>query len=253
MSYTVKQLAKIAGISVRTLHYYDEIGLLEPSFVKENGYRQYEEAELLKLQQILFFRELEFPLEEIVKIMSSSNFDAVKALRDQRKLLEMKKERINGLLVTIDKTIANLKGGESMSNDDLFGSFTDDDISKYKDEVKEKWGNTDAYKQSMERTKHWTKEDYKKAAADSKLFLKKLGDTMDKGATSPEFQALVEEQYKSVNRFYDCSLEMFKNLGEMYIADPRFTKTYEDVRPGLAKFVKEAMDYYVEAQQKLRK
>src|SRR5260370_12940903 len=117
MVYTVKQLAKVAGVTVRTLHYYDAIGLLKPSRVKEKGYRWYEEKELVKLQQILFFRELEFPLDDIVQLLNTPEYDTLEALADQKTLLEMKRARLDGLLETIDNTMKRLKEGEKMSTD----------------------------------------------------------------------------------------------------------------------------------------
>lgn len=243
MNYTIKKLATLAGVSVRTLHFYDEIGLLTPSFVHENGYRYYGEKELRKLQQILFFRELAFPLEQIKEMMNSSHYDEKKALEDQKALLLLKQRKIERLLETIDKT---LKGGEKMNNDDLFGSFSDDDINRVKAEVKNRWGNTEAYRQSMERTRHWTKEDYKKKVEEGKEFLQLLGKSMDHDYKSDEVQVLIQKQHEQINFYYDCSLEMYKNLADMYISDPRFTKTYEDVRIGLAQFVHDAIYYYCE-------
>lgn len=246
MNYTIKKLATIAGISVRTLHYYDEIGLLKPSFLHENGYRYYEEKELRKLQQILFFRELDFSLEQIKAMVTSSSFDEKKAFEDQKKLLVLKKVKLEKLIETIDNT---LKGGKTMNNDDLFGSFSDEDIEKVKTEVKSRWGNTDAYRQSMEKTKHWKKEDYKKKVEEGKEFLQLLGKSMVHDVKSDEVQSLIKKQHEQINGYYDCSYEMFRNLATMYISDSRFTKTYEDVRPGLAQFVHDAIFYYCDAHE----
>lgn len=248
MVYTVKQLAKIAGVSVRTLHYYDEIGLLKPSFIKENGYRAYEEKELMKLEQILFFKELEFSLEDIVRIMTASDFDTLVALADQRKFIELKKARINSLLSTIDKTINTLKGGGKIMNNTI--ATTQDQIEEYKKEAKKRWGNTDAYKQSVERTKHWTKEDYKRLTEDAKRFTQELADTMDKGFDSPEFQALIAKHYESIGTFYDCSLEMYRALAQGYVSDPRFKEYYDKFRPDLAEVMQKAINYYCDQKQK---
>jgi len=159
MIYTVQQLSKLAGISVRTLHYYDEVGLLHPSFVRPNGYRIYEEKEVHKLQQILLFRELEFPLDQIKSMMAAKNFDIKQALKDQYRLLELKKAKIQRLMDVVD---VRLKGGDTMTDKTTFGVFTDKQLENYKKEARKRWGNTDAYKQSVERTKHWTKEHYKR-------------------------------------------------------------------------------------------
>lgn len=249
MTYTVNQLAKLAGTSVRTLHYYDEIGLLKPSFIGNNGYRHYEEKELLKLQQILFFRELEFPLEEILQMVNSPKFDLSTSLRDQKKLLEMKKIRLDNLISTIEKTILKMKGNNNMKNDDLFNSFTFEQIEKYKQEAKNRWGNTNAYKQSTERTKNWTKEDYKRLAKEGAKFTQQLADTMEKGFASPEFQDLIVKHHKSIGVFYDCSLEMYQSLGEMYVLDARFASYYNKFKPELANVMRDAINYYVNKQK----
>lgn len=250
--YTVKQLSDLAGVSVRTLHYYDQIGLLKPTEVKGNGYRMYGQKELIKLQQILFFKELDFPLEKISEMVNSSNFNTLKALEDQNKLLTLKLRRTINLIKSVDETLRKLKGGGNNMNDDFFSAFTDDSLDKFKEEVKEKWGNTKAYKQSVERTENWTKEDYNRIAKQGKEFTKKLAENMDKGFDSPEFQELVNQHYAGIQQFYDCPLEVYKGIGEMYVTDSRFTAYYDDVKPGLAKFMKEAIDYYVASRSKLK-
>lgn len=247
MVYTVQKLATIAGISVRTLHYYDEIGLLKPSSIGDNGYRYYAEKELVRLQQILFFRELAFPLEDIIKIMQSPTYDMEEALRQQRKLLEAKRKRITQLLQTIDKT---LKGGEHMNNDDLFAGFTEDQLEELKEEAKKRWGESDAYKQSAERTKHWTKEDYNRIAKEGKLLTQQLAKAMDLPIENSEVQKLIAQHHKSIEVFYDCSYEMYRGLGQLYVTDPRFTATYDKVRPGLAAWMQKAMNYYCDQHEK---
>lgn len=245
MVYTVKQLSQLAGVSVRTLHYYDEIGLLKPSFIKENGYRYYEDQQVMKLQQILFFKELTFPLEDIIKIVNSPDFDVKKALEDHKKLLKLKQKKIQKLLKTVEVTLETLKGGGTiMNNNDLFGSFSEKQMEEYKEEAKKRWGHTDAYKQSVEYAKNWTKRDYQQAVESWKQFNRKLGETMDYGFDSPEFQALIRQHHEKINAFYDCSLEMLRGLGNLYATDPRFKKTYDSVKPGLAVCMKKAIDYY---------
>lgn len=244
MRYSVKKLADLSGTSVRTLHYYDEIGLLKPSYVAENGYRYYEEPELLKLQQILFFKELDFSLENIQQIMNSSGFNTLDALKDQQELLEKEQKRIVKLLITIEKTIKNLKKGEKMDTDDLFEPFTDEELDHLKEEAKGKWGNTDAYKQSVARTKGWKKEDYDRIKAQNIALARKLALAMDLDMQSAEVQALIDEHYASITIFYEGSLDFYKNLGKMYVEDPRFTKYYDNFRPGLASWLQQAIEYY---------
>lgn len=248
MKYTVKQLANIAGISVRTLHYYDEIGLLKPSFLKENGYRCYQEKELLKLQQILFFRELEFPLEKIKVIMDSPDFNALAALSDQQKLLEMKKQKTEKLLMTISKTIQFLKGGEAMNTDDTFSAFNDPSYQKYKDEVEQRWGKTNAYKQSMERVGKMPRADFFRIKSEAEDIAQTTAGLMKKKFSfdSLEVQKQINRFYKYLHNFYDPSYEMFKGLGQMYVDDPRFTEVYEKRAEGFAKFMRNAMAFYAD-------
>jgi hypothetical protein len=183
-------------------------------------------------------------------MMSASDFDTLEALSDQRKLLEMKRVRLDNLINTIDKTLNNLTGGEIMSNNDLFTSFNDDQLEQYKTEAKNRWGHTNEYKQSIERTKNWTKEDYKAAKEGGKAFTQELANVMDKGSEGPEAQAMIGQLYKSIGTFYDCSLVLYRNLGEGYVSDPRFTAYFDVVKPGLAQFTRDAIVYFVEQHKK---
>ncbi len=250
MNYTVKQLADISGVSIRTLHFYDEIGLLKPSYVKENGYRFYEQKELMKLQQILFFKELEFPLDEIMKFISRPGYHMQNILSDHKKLLLTKQKRIEKLIETIDKTIISLKGGETMNSNDMFEPFTNDELKTLKEETKQRWGETDAYKQSIERTKHWTKADYDRIKREGVEFTQKLANAMGKDIKSEEVQALIAQHHKGIGTFYDCSYEMYRGLGKLYVDDPRFTAYYERFKPGLAQWLQQAINYYCDVQEK---
>lgn len=251
MSYTVQALAKLANTSVRTLHYYDEIGLLSPSRVSRNGYRQYDEPELLKLQQILFFRELDFPLADIKRILSSPYFDMAAALTDHRQLIELKRKRLTKLLATIDQTIKKLNHQTTMPDEELYDSFADEEMKEYAQEAKEKWGNTDAYKQSQARVGKMTKAQMAQLKEDGKKHMEALAAAMDLGVESPEVQALIKKSHESVNFFYDCSVEMFRNLGKMYEDDPRYGAYYEKFRPGLAAFVHKAIEVYCDNHAKV--
>lgn len=244
MSYSVQALATLANTSVRTLHYYDEIGLLSPSRILPNGYRQYEEPELLKLQQILFFRELDFALADIKRILNSPYFDLATALADHRKLIELKKKRLNKLIHTIDETVKKLNHENNMPDEELYDSFKDEEMKEYAQEAKEKWGNTDAYKQSEAKVSKMTKAQMQKLKDDGKKHMQDLAKAMDLPIASPEVQALIKKSHDAVNFFYDCSYEMFRSLGKMYQDDPRYTAYYEKFRPGLAAFVQKAIDFY---------
>lgn len=251
MPYTVQQLANLAGVSVRTLHYYDEIELLKPARVERNGYRYYEEAELLKLQQILFFRELDFPLEDIQRILSSSSFDMRAALRDQRKLIELKKNRLSKLVETIDKTLKKINKEIIMDDTELYGDFSKDELDHYTKEAQERWGQTDAFKQSQERVKKMGKEGLKRVMEKSEKLNKELAQQMTKGKnpTSENVQNLIAKHYDALRAFYEPNLELYRGLAEMYIADERFKKNYENVAIGLAQFMHDAMIYYVETEE----
>jgi len=252
MNYTIKKVADLAGISVRTLHYYDQIGLLRPSFSAANGYRYYTENELMKLQQILFFRELEFSLEQIKEMMKSPMFDAEKVLIEQRELLRLKRDRLDNLLNTIDDTLESKKGGEGMSDDQILGNFSKKQMEEYKEEAKKRWGQTNAWKQSQERTKNWTDEDYKRIAKEGEKWTKKLAEMRNKefAPESPEIQEMVSQHYNSLRSFYEPNLEMYKGLGQMYVDDPRFTAYYDRFGKGLAIFLRDAMLIFVERNTK---
>lgn len=245
MAYTVHQLASLAGVSVRTLHYYDEVGLLSPSYIEPNGYRRYQHKELLRLQQILFFRELEFSLEDIKHMLNSAQYNAVTALRDQQSALRLKQKHLQKLIKTIDTTINHMTHKTTMPDEELYNAFKDEDVKHYQAEVQDRWGNTEAYKQSMARVSKITKAEMQQLKDDGKKFTQKLADAMNKDIRSPEVQALIAEHYKGIQFFYDCPLEMYRNLGQMYVNDPRFTKYYDKFKPGLAVFVRDAIGYFV--------
>lgn len=250
MSYTVKQLAKSAGITVRTLHYYDEIGLLKPSFIKENGYRYYEERDAIRLQQILFFRELDFALEDIVQVINAPGYQMLKALADQKKLLEMKRSRLDDLLETIQKTMIKLKEGESMSNEERFAAFANDQVEQYKDEVKARWGETEAYKQWAERSKHWTKADLQRINEEGQAIILALAQGMEKGIAHAEVQTQIERYFHYMNQFFDCPYQMYRGFGKMYVDDARFAKNFNKVAPHLAEFMRDAIAYYCDQHEK---
>lgn len=254
MTYSIKQLADLGGVSVRTLHYYDEIGLLKPEAVRENGYRTYGQREVMRLQQILFFRELDFPLEEIREIMNAPGFDVLRALEEHERLLRMEERRIRNLMQTVQKTIVSLKGGDTMKNDDLFVSFTDDELKRQKEEAKKRWGHTEAWRQSEERTRGWKREDYEKAAREGFEWARRMGALMQEGAKpgDAKVQEMIKRHYESLKKFYDPTYEMYKGLGQMYVSDPRFGTNYERHAKGLAAYVRDAMVIFADNHLKSR-
>jgi DNA-binding transcriptional MerR regulator len=245
MPYTVKQLADLAGITIRTLHHYDKIGLLSPSSHTKKGYRLYEEKDLIKLQQILFFKELEFSLNEIKRMMNTDEFNIMQSLKDQKHLMQLKKNRMEKLLQSIDTTINSMKKKQKLSPQELYDPFNDDNVKQYQQEVKERWEKTDAYKQSMQRVKRMTKEQMEKIKADQRQNEQMIASLMDKGPENQAVQEQIQIHYNGINQFYDCSLEMYQNLADMYVSDPRFTAHYNETKAGLAKFMQSAITFYI--------
>ncbi len=254
---TVQQLATISGVSVRTLHYYDEVGLLKPSFTGENGYRHYDVLSQQRLQQILFFKELDFSLEQIKQSMENGLDNKLELMVDQRELLSLKKKRLEKIIGSLDFEIQQLKGGEDMKNtnnnnktSDLYKAFDMREINEYHDEAKSRWGHTDAWKESQERTKHWTKEYVEKYKKEADLFMKQFVPKITFGVGSPEVQDDIDRVYENLKTFYTPSIEMFRGLGQMYVDDPRFTAYYEKYSPGLAIFMRDAITIYCDRHEK---
>ncbi len=250
MAYTVNQLAKIAGVSVRTLHHYDAIGLLRPGRGEKNGYRRYGEEDLLRLQQILFFRELEFPLAEIRRILAAPGFDMRAALRDQRALIALKKRRLDGLMRTIDKTLRKIERKTPMHDEELYGDFSKEEMDAYAKEAKERWGHTEAYRQSAERVKKLGKDDWKRIKDDGERLMKEIAARRTEDPASPAVQALIARHYDALRTFYEPNVEMYRGLADMYVADPRFAAYYEKYAPGLATFMRDAMHAFCDARKK---
>jgi len=244
MAYTVGEVAKLAHVSVRTLHHYDELGLLVPSERSEAGYRHYTDEDLDRLQTVLFFKELGFTLEEIRDLVDDPAFDRREALIVQRDLIAEQALRFEAMLGLIDKTLVSLKGGIPMTKEEKFEVFGDFDPAEYEDEVKERWGETDAYKESARRTARYTKDDWARFKAESEEINLAIVALMDEGvpADDPRAMDAVDRARLQIDQwFYPCSLEMHAGLAEMYIADPRFTATYEKIHVGMARYVHDAI------------
>lgn len=246
MTYSANNLAKLSGVSVRTLHWYDELGLLSPARDEKNGYRTYDEKDLLLLQQILFFRELEIPLKDVAKILKDPSFDMAAALKDHRRTLTAKRGRLDSLIATITKTVTHMTDNKPLSDEELYEGFSKDEIDAIKKETKERWGNTDAYRQSQERVAKMSKADLDAAKAEAEAIVSTLATLMGRPVDDADVQAQIAASHRHMNRWYDCSAEMFRNLGEMYVNDPRFTAYYEKVKPGLAVFVRDAIACYAD-------
>jgi DNA-binding transcriptional MerR regulator len=244
MKYTVKQLADIAGVSIRTLHYYDEISLLKPSSVGDNGYRYYEEDAILMLQQILFFRELDLSLEEIKEIIGSKDFEVLTTLESHRKAMLAKVGRLNALITTIDKTIKHLKGQIEMSSKELFTGFSEEKQKEYEVEIKQKYGHTDAYKQSVQRWASYSDEKKQQIFAEAGQVYTDLVANMEKGYDSQVVQAIIARWEQNLHYFYDPTPEVLMGLAEMYNSHPDFIANFSKIHPQLPAFLQQAIEYY---------
>ncbi len=249
MKYLINELAKLAGVSARTLRYYDEIGLLKPSGTMPNGYRYYEKAELLRLQQILFYRELDMPLDDIRDILDRPDFDIRQALRDHKFQLNKQRERYDRMILTINKTIKYMAKQSKIDDRELYDPFRDKAARQYQSEVKLRWGKSETYKQSMARVKKLTKTEMENMKNDSQALTQEIAAGMDKGPADTAVQELIARHYKGMCFFYDCPLEMYRNLGKMYVNDRRFAAHYEKFRPGLAVFMRDAIAVFCDTKK----
>jgi DNA-binding transcriptional MerR regulator len=242
--FTVKQLSKMAGVTPRTLHHYDDIGLLKPSRVGENGYRYYGEDALLKLQQILFYRELDFPLEEIKRIMGRRDFDLVGALQSHREALQKKAARLDQLLITVDNTIQHIKGEKLMSQKGLFKGFSEEEQEKLAQEAEQKYDP----KTVRESNRKWKAYPEAKKAAileEGNLIYRDMIAAMPNGASSAEVQEIVERWRSHMNYFWTPNLDQLLGLAGMYNDDPKFRSNFDAMHPDLAVFMREAVTVYV--------
>ena len=239
----IKEFAKLTGVSVRTLHYYDEIGLLKPAFVDaQNGYRFYDQKSLLRMQEIMFYRELDFPLKSISEILSSPDYDKQKALAKQRKLLELKKERLERIIDALDGAA---KGKVTMTAFD--NSDYETARKQYEVEAKERWGETDAYKEHAEKTAKYTKDKWQQVNDGLMAIFTKFAECMMNGHTadSDDAQALVKElQTYITENYYTCTKEILAGLGQMYVADERFKTNIDKHASGTAEFTQKAIEEY---------
>ena len=239
MKMQIKEFAVFTGVSVRTLHYYDEIELLKPAFVdKATGYRFYDEHSVLRMQEILFYRELDFSLKSIKEILSSPDYDKGKALKAQKQLLTLKKERLERLILAIDGAV---KG------ENIMKAFDNSKFETYKAEAKEKWGQTPAYKEYDTRTKDYSKSKWNDLAQGMDRIMAEFAACMKKGDTpdSAEAQTLVEALQSHITQnYYLCTKEILAGLGQMYVADERFRNNIDKHGDGTAAFVCEAIGVY---------
>jgi MerR family transcriptional regulator, thiopeptide resistance regulator len=244
MEYTVKQLAQLAGITTRTLHFYDETGLLKPERVAQNGYRYYGEESVLRLQQILFYRELDIPLEKIRQLLNGDNFEAEAALRKHKKALELRIERSKRLIETIEETILHLQGVIPMNDKNLFSAFSEEEQEEYAKEA-ERLYDPEIVRASQKKWKSYSDADKKRIGEEGNAAYAALAAAIPHGSGSPEAQAGVELWRKHMDYFWTPNPEQLVGLTELYLQDARFKANFDKIDPRLAEFMHEAVKIYV--------
>lgn len=248
MAYTVNKLAKLSGVSIRTLHFYDEIGLLKPAYYGENNYRYYEEEQFLVLQQILFFRELGFQLSDIQRIISSQDFDKIATLESHRNILKNNLIQMHKLIETVDKTIEHLRGKQTMKLEDIFHGFTPEKQKIYEDFLIDSGVNAEVINKSKDKTKSWDEKYWRKIKQEGDAIHQELVVAINNklSPSSPEVQAIIKKHYLFTKNFWTPTKESYIGLGELYSSNEDFVKFYDATHPKLLKFMKEAMKIFAE-------
>ncbi len=244
MKMHIREFAELTGVSVRTLHYYDEIGLLKPCAVDEqNGYRFYDEGCLMRMQEILFYRELDFPLRDIQAIISSPDYNKQTALKEQKRLLTLKKERLERLITALDGAMKGVKLTMNIFDNSEF----ERQRQLYAKEAKEKWGNTAAYEESAEKTKNYTDDKWSEVNKGMNDIMSEFAECKNSGnaSDSTDAQAIVKKWQDFITEnYYTCTKEILRGLGKMYVADERFRANIDKHGDGTAQFMSDAISAY---------
>ena len=243
MVYTVKRLAEAAGISVRTLHYYDEIGLLKPLSYGRNGYRRYGDNEASRLQQIMFFRELGFALSEIKDIMTRPEYDMLEALESHRTLLRKKSDRCCSLLDTVEKTIRKLREGKEMSIKEYYEGFSEKQIEGYRQEVKQRWGEK-TLENSEKRVLKMGKEKFREFQTEGGKIFQAVADNMGKRPENSDVQAIIARWREWLENFSHYEDEAVLELGRAYSQDTRFAAFFKKFGEKMPAFFSEAVEIF---------
>jgi DNA-binding transcriptional MerR regulator len=248
MRYTVKKLAKISGVSVRTLHWYDTIGLLKPAYYQANGYRYYEEEQLLSLQQILSFRELGFKLNDIRKMLASSDLDKIGALSSHKSALEDTVNRMNTLINMIDRTISHLGGEKTMIDKELYLGFGIAKPKEYEEYLLKYHGAVaeDLIHESKKRTINWGTQEWDDIKREGNEIYDALAECIEKkvGPRSDKVQALIHKHYQMTERLYGASKDVYLGLAQLYCEHPDLRKFFDPYHPKLVEFIAKAMRFY---------
>jgi DNA-binding transcriptional MerR regulator len=254
-NYSVKQLSRLAGVSIRTLHLYDQIGLLKPAIRTEARYRLYGEKQVLRLQQILFYKELDFSLEEIGQILDKPDFDMLQALEHHKKALQSRYDRLFKLLQTVDKTISHLKGTIMLTPEELYEGLPKEKAEAYRNEAITEYGeNTVARSENYLRK--LSKEDFAKLKAESHEIASILFAMRQEDPASEKVQQQIRRHYANIRTFWgtasspDPQADAYVGLGELYVSDERFTRVEGKSQPEYALFMSKAMRYFAETELK---
>src|SRR5690242_5144458 len=237
---TVGAVAALTGVSVRTLHHYDHIGLVVPSVRTPAGYRGYTDADIERLHMVLVYRSIGMPLDEIRALLDEPGADVVEHLRRQHALLLEQADRLQHSIKAVEELMNAHRRGIQLTAQEQIEIFgTTAVIEEYAAEAEQRWGKTDAWEQSQQRVSRFNKDDWTAIKAEGDALLDALAHAKRGGVQpgSAEANELAARHRASIERFYDCGDEMHRNLAEMYLADERFTRYYDDVEPGLAQFV----------------
>ncbi|AWL32986.1 MerR family transcriptional regulator [Streptomyces albidoflavus] len=244
MEYTVGQVAAVAGVTVRTLHHYDAIGLLSPSGRSAAGHRRYGDGDLDRLQRILFHRALGFALDEIAALLDDPDADPRAHLRRQHALLTDRIETLRRMADAVAAAMEAAQMGINLTPEEKFEVFEGYDPDQYADEARQRWGRTDAYRESQRRTASYTKADWQRLKDEFDALHARVAELLAQGvpADAPEAMDAAEEHRRFIDgAHYPCDARMHTCLADMYVADPRFTATYEAIRPGLAQYLHDAI------------
>ena len=242
MAFTIKNLSKRLGISVRTLHYYDTIGLVVPYRNKRNGYRMYTEYDVKRLEHILLLRDLGLSLVQIKYMLNDVDCKEDKILEHQRHRLSLKRSDINKHIKTIDKKLKYIKNKVTPSN--LYNILQDAETKKYQKEVLQKWGNTPAYKESEKRMSQMTKDSMNNIKNEWDQRMKDIVHNIDLGYDNDTIQLIIHEHYNSLRAFYTPTPGIYKSLADLYIHDKRFRKFFDKYDKRLAQFMHDAIIHY---------
>jgi MerR family transcriptional regulator, thiopeptide resistance regulator len=242
--FTVRKLASLAGVTPRSLHYYDEIGLLPPARIAENGYRCYDEGSLLRLQQILLYRELDLPLAEIKRILDGEAFDALISLRGHQETLRQRIKRTKKLIASITDTIQYLEGKKEMDEIKMFEPFNEKQQAEYEVEVAEKY-DPRIVKASQQKWKSYSREDKQRIGEEGNAVYRDFVLAIPKGPTSPEAQDCVRRWRAHMAYFWEPDDEQCQGLANLYNNDPRFKANFDKIDPRLAEFVRESVRYNI--------